>query len=200
MRGYEEYNFPAFHAAAAVLREQGYEVFSPAERDLEEGFDPTKDEAQPMAYYMKFDLPAVCESDMVVVLPGWRESTGARLETHVAYACGIPVVQYPDLSPARHKSSARFHEILAGLADLHDRKQQDYGRSSDPFANVRASSEWGVPAWVGAMVRATDKLRRLQTFALNGRLANEGVEDSLRDLAVYSVIALVLFEDEEEQA
>ena len=46
------------------------------------------------------------------------------------------------------------------------------------------------------MVRATDKVRRLQTYAVNGRLANEGVEDSLMDLAVYAIIALVLWREQ----
>lgn len=96
----------------------------------------------------------------------------------------------------QHQSSERFHAILAELGALHDRKQQDYGRKSDPFANVRASEDWGPAPWVGSMIRATDKLRRLQSFVQNGTLANEGVEDSLRDLAVYSIIALVLWEEE----
>lgn len=96
----------------------------------------------------------------------------------------------------RHPNSARFHELLSELGDLHDRKQADYGRDDDPFANVRASEEWGVPAWVGAMVRASDKVRRLQALIQNGKLENESAEDSLRDLAVYSIIALVLFEQQ----
>jgi len=95
----------------------------------------------------------------------------------------------------RHPGSARFHEILKELGDLHDRKQADYGRDTDPFANVRASEEWGVTPWVGAMIRATDKVRRLQRFAQRGILMNEGAADSLRDLAVYAVIALVLLEE-----
>lgn len=97
--------------------------------------------------------------------------------------------------PDRHPNSARFHAILAELAELHDRKQADYGRGDDPFANVRASEGWGVPGWVGSMVRASDKVRRLEAFVRNGRLSNEGVDDSLRDLAVYAIIALVLFEE-----
>lgn len=99
----------------------------------------------------------------------------------------------------RHPASARFHEILAGLAELHDRKQADYGRSGDPFANVRASERWGVPPWVGAMIRANDKVARLQSLIENGRLVNESVEDSLRDLAVYAVIALVLYEERQAE-
>lgn len=89
----------------------------------------------------------------------------------------------------------RFHEVLAELGALHDRKQADYGRDNDSFANVRASEEWGVPAWIGAMVRATDKVRRLQRFAQRGSLINESAADSLRDLAVYAIIALVLLEE-----
>jgi len=95
------------------------------------------------------------------------------------------------------KGSKRFHEILNELGDLHDRKQQDYGTDADPFANVRASAEWGIPSWVGAMIRATDKVRRLQTMARKGVLANESAEDSFRDLAVYAIIALCLFEEEQ---
>ena len=32
MRGYPEFNFPSFHAAAAQLRAAGHTVFNPAER------------------------------------------------------------------------------------------------------------------------------------------------------------------------
>lgn len=98
----------------------------------------------------------------------------------------------------RDPRSGRFHEILEGLGVLHDKKQADYGTNVDPFANVRGSKEWGISPWVGAMVRATDKLRRLQKYAKDGVLANEGVEDSFKDLAVYSIIALVLWEEEQK--
>lgn len=98
----------------------------------------------------------------------------------------------------RHPASSRFHEILESLGELHDRKQSDYGLDNDPFANVRASQSWGMPAWVGAMVRATDKVRRLQTFARKGELRNESVIDAFDDLAVYAIIARVLYEQELE--
>lgn len=95
----------------------------------------------------------------------------------------------------QRRGSERFHEILRELGELHDLKQRDYGTEEDSFANIRASKEWGAAPWVGAMIRATDKLRRLQKFARCGELANEAVEDSFRDLAVYAVIALVLYEE-----
>jgi hypothetical protein len=89
----------------------------------------------------------------------------------------------------------RFHALLVEIGQLHDRKQADYGTCGDPFANVRASEQWGIPAWVGTMVRATDKVKRLQAAAQGSELVNEGVEDSLLDLATYSLIALVLYRE-----
>ena len=93
----------------------------------------------------------------------------------------------------------RFHEALIDMGNLHDKKQADYGRSEDPFANVRASEDFGIDGWVGCMMRANDKMRRLQKAASDGKLLNESVEDSLMDLAVYAVIGLVLFREASEQ-
>lgn len=102
-------------------------------------------------------------------------------------------------TPIKEKAkggSARFHQILVELAELHDRKQADYGIATDPFANVRASSDFGIKPWVGAMLRGNDKMQRIKSFIANGNLKNESLEDSLRDLAVYCIIALVLREEE----
>ncbi len=91
----------------------------------------------------------------------------------------------------------RFHALIDQIRDLHDAKQADYGTNTDAFANVRGSEDWGVVPWVGAMIRATDKVKRLQTYARTGRLVNEGVRDSFLDLAVYAIIAHVLFDEQE---
>lgn len=96
----------------------------------------------------------------------------------------------------RHPSSIYFHALLQQAGELHDKKQADYGRDTDPFANVRASEEWGVAGWVGAMVRLNDKVRRLQALAAKGELENESALDSFMDIAVYALIARVLYEQE----
>jgi hypothetical protein len=88
-----------------------------------------------------------------------------------------------------------FAGVLDEMRALHDRKQQDYGTDADPFANVRASEQFGIPAWLGSVIRANDKMSRLKAFSQNGTLANEGVEDSLIDLANYAVIALCLYRE-----
>jgi hypothetical protein len=96
---------------------------------------------------------------------------------------------------SRHPSSQRLHDLLVEIGELHDRKQADYGRDNDPFANVRSSLEWNVPPWIGAMVRATDKVRRLQALAIGKTLKNEPALDSFKDLAVYALIGHVLYEE-----
>ena len=97
MRGYPEFNFPEFFDAAASLRIRGFEVWSPAERDLADGLDPKNEEHRKAAeekglkYYMHYDLPAVVDSDAVAVLPNWQDSEGARLEVFTAWVVGMPV-------------------------------------------------------------------------------------------------------------
>jgi len=96
------------------------------------------------------------------------------------------------------RGSEDFHAELKELGNLHDKKQRDYGTEGDPFANVRAAEDFGVPAWLGCLIRMNDKMTRLKNFAKKGELANEGVEDSLRDLAVYSLIALCLYREADD--
>jgi len=93
---------------------------------------------------------------------------------------------------------AGYLKLLDELRDLHRKKSADYGRGRDrdPFANMRAAQAFGIAPWVGAMIRANDKMHRIQSFLQNGSLANESVEDSLKDLAAYTLIALVLFREQ----
>src|SRR6266487_1952918 len=71
--------------------------------------------------------------------------------------CGCCDMKAEKPAPARSKGSEAFHALLREIGELHDRKQKDYGSNTDPFANVRASQDFGVPAWVGALVRLNDK-------------------------------------------
>ena len=89
----------------------------------------------------------------------------------------------------------RFDAVLAEIRAMHDRKNADYGTAADPYANVRASEDFGIPGWVGAVLRAGDKQRRLQAAARGSALANEGIRDSLIDNAVYYLIAAILFDE-----
>ena len=83
-----------------------------------------------------------------------------------------------------------FSHILKEVQAMHDKKSKDYGRPGDPYFNIRGSEDFGISSWIGAVMRANDKMRRLQLAAAGGTLANEGVEDSLLDMITYLTIAL----------
>jgi hypothetical protein len=117
----------------------------------------------------------------------------ASAPTHRSIPIGDPT---SFTAPAdAHPSSQKFYAVLAEAAKLHDKKQRDYGSDADPFANVRASEDFGIPAWLGCIIRGNDKVRRIQSFATRGELANESIEDALIDLLVYAGIALVLYRE-----
>lgn len=100
MRGIPEFNFEAFGNATGALRRKGHTVFSPAERDLDAGFDPTgmtgnedlSEHGFDLREALGVDLAYICEhADAVAVLPGWAKSSGARAEVAAAWALGVPV-------------------------------------------------------------------------------------------------------------
>ena len=98
-----------------------------------------------------------------------------------------------------HPTSQRFYELCDSLKAMHASKSRDYGCPSgtDPLANIRNGAEFvGIEHWKGAMVRLSDKVTRLATFNATGRLGHEGVEDTLLDLASYSLLALLLYQEE----
>lgn len=84
MTGLPDLNFPAFHAAASLLRAQGHEVRNPAEVGEEPG--------KTWEDYMRKDLRLLCDCDAIYMLPGYKNSRGACLELTVAERLGFEVM------------------------------------------------------------------------------------------------------------
>ena len=112
MRGIPQFNFPAFHEAAARLRADGHTVFSPAERDIERhgGVDISADNATgdlkhaaethgfSLRVALAEDTAWICrEADAIALLPGWAASRGATAEFFLAEALGLKVIELVDL-------------------------------------------------------------------------------------------------------
>jgi len=110
MRGIPDFNFPAFDEAARKLRELGWTVFSPADNDRANGFDPVgmgyTGYEHPAGFdlcaALKWDLCKVLEVDAIYLLPGWLGSRGAQAEYHTALAAGKDVYTFLEGYPAPH--------------------------------------------------------------------------------------------------
>ena len=93
--------------------------------------------------------------------------------------------------------SREFLAVLDELRDLHLRKTMDYGVDEDALANIRSSADvCNMPAWAGCILRISDKMHRLKAYFRRGRTEFDGVEDTLKDIACYAAIALVLYREQ----
>jgi hypothetical protein len=127
---------------------------------------------------------------------GWREITQASAAKYAERLTGDSLLAASDV----HPTSQAFYDLCDGLKRMHAGKSRDYGCPSgtDPLANIRNGAKFvGIPSWKAAMVRLSDKVTRLATFNATGSLHNEGVADTLEDLASYSLLALLLYREEQ---
>lgn len=103
MQGIPYFNFPAFHDAAGQLREEGWEIFNPAERDEDihgkdvsnsatGSLDDIKDSGFSLRDALGADTHYICQSaDAIFMLPGWENSKGAFAEWALARALGLEI-------------------------------------------------------------------------------------------------------------
>ncbi len=89
-----------------------------------------------------------------------------------------------------------FYELIEEIKEIHSRKNKDYA-GDNPLSNFMMCEKLGISAWKGVLVRMGDKYSRLCSFAKAGefKVKDESVEDTLKDLAVYSLICLILFRE-----
>lgn len=99
MRGYDQYNFPAFLTTAAVLRSRGFKIMSPADKDLREGLDPTRpleEQDFDLGAAFRWDIKTIVESNGIILLPGWEASAGAGVERITALFCDLEIYEVDD--------------------------------------------------------------------------------------------------------
>jgi len=87
MTGLPNYNHELFNRVAQEFRQVGFSVCSPAE--FFDG-DTTKERKE----YMREAVKYMLEADTIVLLPGWQESKGARLEAAIATELDLTIVEY----------------------------------------------------------------------------------------------------------
>jgi hypothetical protein len=99
MRGRTAFNFPLFKTATLHLRQHlGWDVISPAEMDLDLGFDPATRLFTHTDWEkaMRRDIEVLLKPqvDRIVFLPDWEDSRGARIERTVGEAIGLEMWYY----------------------------------------------------------------------------------------------------------
>ena len=85
---------------------------------------------------------------------------------------------------------------------LHDAKNHDYATASNPYKNLEGVTRIGIEPWRGIVIRLMDKFERLEGFCRTRELAvkNESIEDTFKDIAVYSTLAMILFRKQQDDA
>jgi len=191
MTGIPEYNFPAFHAAAAAWRAEGWEVENPAEHDeLHDGFNAKTDTAKPHEHYMRRDLPLVCSCDAIALLPGWERSKGVKNELAVARMCGLEV--YHAETFIRFDPFAPEPETILQEAQrlVHGNRGADYGHPIEDY--TRTGRMWGA---ILGIPDIDPRLCCLMMAAVKvSRECNKHKRDNLTDLAGYAECASMVAE------
>lgn len=96
-----------------------------------------------------------------------------------------------DYSHKPNGNEARFKKITKEMVNLYSRKNTDYGGSFD-----ESLDEDGL---LVAKIRMKDKLNRFSQLIDNDILvASESIEDTLIDLANYSIMTLMWINDEKD--
>ena len=135
MTGLPELNFPAFHRAAERWRDRGWAIVNPAEMECGRTDLPRE-------HYMRRDIRAIiamsededAERIAVLLLPGWRQSQGSKLEVSIAYACGCELLDAITGDPVHETICQEADRIVSGA------RQADYGHPRDDFA--KAAKMW----------------------------------------------------------
>lgn len=94
MTGYPEWNFPAFYAAEGKLAISGHKVINPA-REFD-GIPP--EEVGSWSECMRIAMRHLTDARSLVVLSGWQESRGAKLEVLNAKNFGMRIYDFETLT------------------------------------------------------------------------------------------------------
>jgi len=209
MTGLPEHNFPAFHAAAERLRKAGWEVVNPAEN-----FGGRTN--LPRERYLREDVAQLVRCDAIALLPGWKDSRGAKLEYLLARELGLKVIDIATLQPLTRAPRPAVDLSACGHAQagLHSpeqgetssesvldeakritggSRQSDYGHPADDFA--RTARMWtGILAGKlrdGAEVGPMDVPLCMIAVKL-ARQAHRHKRDNLVDIAGYARTAAMV--------
>ena len=178
MSGYPDFNHAAFNKKASELHRFGVNVLNPAEID---GGSTDK----PWEYYMRKAIALLVQADAVVVLDGWENSKGAKLELTIATALRIPVEYPTPIPPTREKvQETVLQETVLQEADrlVSGDRQSAYGH---PFEDFTRTGKLWAPILDVPEVTAEQVALCMAALKIS-RLCHRYKRDSAVDLAGYA--------------
>lgn len=94
------------------------------------------------------------------------------------------------------RRNPKFDAVVAEIMALHDGKSHDYAEDQDPLSNLRRAKSLGVDPVKGVLIRLSDKWSRIEQLSAGKTPKNESLRDTLIDNAVYSLLAVVLLDEQ----
>jgi hypothetical protein len=119
--------------------------------------------------------------------------------------CGCEGFVGRAIAHASQGGHPRFHELINEMRAMHVAKGSDYSRPEDILSNLRVCEQMGVPAWVGVLVRLSDKFERVKNLARKSQageeaaVKDESVIDTLKDASAYCLLAVILLEERDRR-
>lgn len=101
----------------------------------------------------------------------------------------------------RKEQIERFEYLVEVIKKIMRQKGSNYGTEEDMFDNLRECERIGIPSWIGIEIRNGDKTARIRNAFKDKEKVNwvtdDKPRDDLFDRAIYSLIQLLLLEEEE---
>jgi len=184
-------NIAAARKVAVELWNMGYVALCPHLNTA--NFE--KDCGVPYAQYLSGDLELLSRCDAILLLEGWRGSSGACIERQYALEHEIPIfstLNYPKLIEPNTQDHYFLSQLMA-MYRTYLKKSRDYST-----ANILGTGQ------IGVTVRLWDKMARLLNlmgFKLKVETSEyvqpnkpncESIDDSLLDMANYALIFKLL--------
>ena len=86
MSGLPDCNYPEFNRVAALLEDAGYTAVNPA----------TNNTGASYRAILRGDIEMLLDCEGIALLPGWENSRGAELETHIGRVLQMDIRPYTD--------------------------------------------------------------------------------------------------------
>ena len=104
----------------------------------------------------------------------------------------------PKIVPITLNRDDPFERVLIEMVKLSRKKAHDYASEDDRFSNFRETADHlGLEAIDSCDLLVATKQARLKQLRAKGRAMNESMRDTYVDRAVYSVIAVALYDEED---